>query len=267
MPPSRRASVDRLALLAVANFSRPSPGDPLLLLPYSLAVGVGQSRIASVSVVPECMTPVVVVPRAAALLSVVTGAGQSAARASVGFPRRKLLPAPRDASDAIGVGKSTCPGSESRARVGPFASLASGVRHEEEAFSSVRRADVGRGDDASVNGVPEAVEIGDNAIQPARNERRDVLNNDDARPELGDDPRVLEPEARACAFQARTLASLGNILAREASANEVHGSKIVPSDMPNVSEASSPRPVSREHRATPAILLHLPHHAPEPGPL
>lgn len=252
---------------AVANFSRPSPGDPLLLLPYSLAVGVGQSRIASVSVVPECMTPVVVVPRAAALLSVVTGVGQSAARASVGFPRRKLLPAPRDASDAIGVGKSTCPGSESRARVGPFASLASGVRHEEEAFSSVRRADVGRGDDASVNGVPEAVEIGDNAIQPARNERRDVLDNDDARPELRNDPRVLEPQARPCAFQARALARLGNVLAGEASANEVHGSKIVPSYMSNVPEALGARPVPRKHCAAPPIAFHLPHRTADASPL
>jgi hypothetical protein len=44
--------------------------------PYSLAVGVGHSRIASVSVFPGCITPALVVPRAALFASVVTGVGQ-----------------------------------------------------------------------------------------------------------------------------------------------------------------------------------------------
>jgi hypothetical protein len=76
VPPSRRASVNKLALPAVAHTSRPSPGHPLFEDPYSLAVGVGHSRIASVSVFPGCITPVLVVPRAAPFASVVTGVGQ-----------------------------------------------------------------------------------------------------------------------------------------------------------------------------------------------
>jgi hypothetical protein len=47
----------------------------LLLEPYSAAVGVGHIRTASVSVVPGCITPVVVVCLAAPFASVVTAVG------------------------------------------------------------------------------------------------------------------------------------------------------------------------------------------------
>jgi hypothetical protein len=42
-PPSTLAVLERLAFPACAYTSRPSPGQPLLLEPYSLAVGVGHS--------------------------------------------------------------------------------------------------------------------------------------------------------------------------------------------------------------------------------
>lgn len=171
-------------------------------------------RIASVSVVPACITPVVVVPRAAAFASVVTGVG-----------------------------------------------------HKEEPFPAMGRADVGRGDDSPVHGVAEALEVFDNNVQPARNERRDVLDDDDARAELADDAGELSPEARARAREARPFAGVADVLAGEAPTHDVDGLEIVSSDMTNVSVPLGVRPVRGEHAPAPRIALHLPHDAADAGPL
>lgn len=74
-PPSPRAVVDSEALPFVAYSVLPSPGFPLLLEPYSFAVGVGHSRIASVRLLPGCILPVFVVPRAELRASDATAVG------------------------------------------------------------------------------------------------------------------------------------------------------------------------------------------------
>jgi hypothetical protein len=167
-------------------------------------------RIASVSVVPACITLVVVVPRAAAFASVVTAVGQSLPAMRLGFP---------------------------------FVSVATDVGDEKEALAEVGGADVGRGDDTSENVVSEALKVADNIVHPSRNERRDVLDDDGARTELVDDPRVLAPEPRARAGEAGTLSGVADVLTGEPAANDVHRSKALSSDITNILEASRVRPV------------------------
>lgn len=207
-PPSWLASVVSDGAPFVAYSSRPSPGHPLFCDPYGVAVGVGHILTASRSVMPSCdvQSSVLAVARRAPLASVVTGVGhrRTAARSPVSpfaYPSVRVF--------------------------GPLvASLAMGVGHDKEPLAAVRRPDVGGSDDASVDAVAAAHEVGDNTIHPSRNERADVLDDDERRPDFVDDSRVLAPESGARAIEAEPSAHDADVLAREATADDVHGSEV-----------------------------------------
>jgi hypothetical protein len=146
-------------------------------------------------------------------------------------------------------------------------SLASGVRHDEEPFPEMRSADVACGDDARKDDVPRLFEIADNAIQPSRNERPNVLDDDDAREELARDPVLLFPEPASRAVEPFALSGARDVLTGEASAKDVHRGKVSPPDLPNIVIPPHVRPVHREHRTTERIALDLPRDGTEPGHL
>lgn len=214
--PSVQPSGNPISASTHAGFRmpRPSPGHPLLLDPYSLAVGVGHSRIASVRLLPGCMTPVVVVPRAELRASVVTGVG-----------------------------------------------------HEEEPLATMRRADVGGGDDATLHAIPGGVEVGNNSVQPARNECRNVLDDDRAGSQFFDDAEVLAPEAGARAVEAGVSPGNADVLAWESTTNHLHGLQVVGADVAHVRVTLRVWPMHGEHAAAPRVKLDLPRDRPEPSPL
>lgn len=206
MPPSLRAVVERLALPFVAYSPRPSPGSPLLLEPYSLAVGVGH----------------------------ITASG-------------KLC--------------------EFRfSLVGPLWSRATGVGHDEEALSLVGRSDVGGGDDTCVHVIPGGIEIGDNDVQPARNEGRNVLDDDEPRAELADDAGILSPEAGAGVVEAGALARVREPLAGEAAADDVDPLELRRPDCSDIAVPLRVRPVFRKYAPAPRVLLDLPDRVTDAGP-
>lgn len=61
---------------------------------------------------------------------------------------------------------------------------------------------------------------------PARGaERRDVLDDDPARPDLSNETSVLRPETRALSFEPPALPGEGDVLAREPAADDIDGTR------------------------------------------
>jgi hypothetical protein len=177
----------------------------LPLEPYSLAVGVGHMRIASVSDVPGWLLPALVVCRAE--LS---------------------------------------------------ASLRTQVGHNEEAVPLVRRSNVGGGDDAGLDAIAKPCEVADNSVQPARNERRNVFDDDEDGPHFADDARELAPEAGSLAVDPGPLAGGADVLAGESPADDVNASKVCFSDRADIVVSPGLGPMRREHAAAKGIALDLP---------
>ncbi len=89
----------------------------------------------------------------------------------------------------------------------------------------MRGANVLGGDDAGLDVIAKPLEVADNPVQPSANERRNVFSDDEARPELSDDAGELSPETGALAVEASSGSGEGDVLARESSADEIHGSQ------------------------------------------
>lgn len=142
-----------------------------------------------------------------------------------------------------------------------------GVGHEEEALASVGRADVGGGDDAAFHAIPGGVEVGDNSVQPARNEGRNVFDDDRAGAQFFDDPEVLAPEAGPGTVKAGAFARDRYVLTGESATNHLHLVKVVRAYVAHVRVTLRVGPVHREHAATPGVKLDLPGDGAEPGPL
>lgn len=147
------------------------------------------------------------------------------------------------------------------------ASDRTGVGHEEEPLASVGGSDVGRGDDAAFHSIPGGDEVGRNSIQPARNEGRNIFDDDDAWPEFGDDPEVLAPEAGAGAVEARVFARDADVLTGESATNHLDRLQVVGANVAHVGMANGGGPVHGENAAAPRVKLDLPRDRPEPGPL
>lgn len=147
------------------------------------------------------------------------------------------------------------------------ASVVTGVGHEEEPLATMRRADVGGGDDATLHAIPGGVEVGNNSVQPARNECRNVLDDDRAGSQFFDDAEVLAPEAGARAVEAGVSPGNADVLAWESTTNHLHGSQVVRADVAHVRVTLRVGPVHREDAATPRVQLDLPRDRAEPGPL
>lgn len=87
----------------------------------------------------------------------------------------------------------------------------------------MRGADVGGRKREGTGTIAQRVEPVADRVDPPSRPRRDVLDDNETGPQLGDDSSVLIPEPGSLTVEAGTLAGCADILAREAPANEVDG--------------------------------------------
>jgi hypothetical protein len=122
----------------------------------------------------------------------------------------------------------------------------------------VGRADTRGGDDATFHAIAGSVEIGDNSVQPSRSERRNIFNDDDARPDHADDPREFSPETGARSAESCAFTSNADVLAWEASADDVDVAKFECANGSDIIKPPCLRKVLGQYRAAEGVHLHLP---------
>lgn len=129
---------------------------------------------------------------------------------------------------------STISGSVASARfalVGPFASRETGEAHvvsgadDEGSHPSVRSPHVHSSKAEGFDAVAKGHEIMLHTGQPRALARGDVLDDDGAGAEGGDDAGVLEPEPASLSFEPSPLACAGNVLAWKSAAEDIDGLK------------------------------------------
>lgn len=98
------------------------------------------------------------------------------------------------------------------------------VGHNEQALSSVGGAEVGGPESGGLHRVTEIAQPAGNDVQTPPNESRDVLDNDESRAELRDDPQVLEPQAGSLAREP-TAGGVGgaDVLTGEPATDDIDG--------------------------------------------
>lgn len=179
----------------------------------------------SVSEDPGCMTPVAVVARPLLLASVVHGVGHSLASVhKLGVP-------------ALGL-ELLLPFCEL-----PY-ELAVGVGQDEQPLAAVGRADLIRAETIPARIVPAGGKILQDPIEPTSKEARDVLEDDDAGPELADDAGEFPPQSGTLpGLESNPRSSCADVLAREPPADDVD-SVVFGGDphVVHVSPAVDPRP-------------------------
>lgn len=139
------------------------------------------------------------------------------------------------------------------------------VGNNEDAASSVGGAKVAGGNPQGARTVSELAEVPPHRGQPGPHAARDVLDDDEARPDERDDVREVVPEPRSGAAKPSLLAGAGDVLAGESSANNVNVR--VAAGLRDILEPHDGGPVLREHAATEGIDLALPKDRPETGAL
>lgn len=95
--------------------------------------------------------------------------------------------------------------------------------HEPEPLASVRGTNVGRAEQTPLRIEPELGKVGEDVRQPVSNKLGDVLQHDEARSHVTDDPSDGRPEPPVI-VNAAPLASRGERLARETGSDEIHSS-------------------------------------------
>jgi hypothetical protein len=86
----------------------------------------------------------------------------------------------------------------------------------------VRGSGIGRSVTRPLRIEPERGKVGQDGIEPARAEGRDVLNEDISRANLGDNPSELGPQPGAFPGEPGSLAGNGDILTRESASEQIH---------------------------------------------
>lgn len=88
-------------------------------------------------------------------------------------------------------------------------------------FAAMTRADRGRREHLPFRIEPEIGQSPENDVKPASNKNSHVLHEDVGWLRVANDPEHVEPETRARARQASSVASNADVLAREAAADDV----------------------------------------------
>ena len=107
----------------------------------------------------------------------------------------------------------------------------------------MRGANVGSGNTVPLRVIPERRDFPEHRIQSARAKGADVLDDDPRRPAFLDEPAVLAPEAGSLSGEPCPLAGGADILAGEASANNVNWPNVEGVEFAHVLEAGDGRPV------------------------
>src|SRR5690349_19151494 len=95
--------------------------------------------------------------------------------------------------------------------------------------------------------IAELFQRSAHGVDPLARSGGDVLDNDPPRAHFLNDSSELVPEAASSTTEASALARAADVLAREPSANEIHGSKVCHSDCARIRIPLSSRPVSFKH--------------------
>ncbi len=150
-----------------------------------------------------------------------------------------------------------------------MASPAVGVGHcdKEQALSPVRRPDVAGAEHSPFARVPGPLEIADNVVQPARNERRHVFDDHAEGTELADDAGKLAPESRARPLKSGPRPGERDVLAGESSAENIRSRESCRSGSSDIGHAPvGLGPVPHQHVAAERIRFDLPKNGTEPRP-
>src|SRR5690606_9824206 len=100
-------------------------------------------------------------------------------------------------------------------------SLAVCTRNDENAITEVIGANGCRRNAIPFRIIPARGQISEYNVQPSRKQRCDVLHDDVAWSKLANDPGKLSPQAGTFAFNSGSLSCIANVLAGEASADEI----------------------------------------------
>ena len=96
-----------------------------------------------------------------------------------------------------------------------------GVGQEPEPFPSVRGSNVGRGEQTPFRIEPEFGKVGEDVRKPESNKVGHVLQEDEARSHVSDDPGNVWPQP-SLVIDTTALAGLGERLAGETGSDEIH---------------------------------------------
>lgn len=129
----------------------------------------------------------------------------------------------------------------------------------------MRGTHIARGNPQGSRSIAKHVQLVSHVTQPTDRPRRDVLDDDPRRRDLLDDAGEVPPKRGPLAADPSASAGGADVLAGEASADEIHGGIVpwardifVPHDV---------RPMLREHGTTEWIHLHLPENRAEASAL
>src|SRR5690606_9779780 len=137
-------------------------------------------------------------------------------------------------------------------------SLAVCIRNDENAITEVIGANGCRRNAIPFRIIPARGQVSEYDIQPSRKQRCNVLHDDVAGSKLANDPGKLSPQAGTFASNSCSLSGIANVLAGEASADEIDWREIVRADLSHVSESDGIRPVSCKDLRRIVIHLYLP---------
>jgi hypothetical protein len=141
-----------------------------------------------------------------------------------------------------------------------FQSRLHAVAHDPDAVAAVRRADVSSTHHERPAGVACRLQVPEDGISAATAQSRHVLDEHPAWTELADDAGKLPPEAAAPSGDADAPAGGGDVLAGEATRDEVDGLEVPCPGETHIAAAVDGGPVPGEDIFTERLPLDLPAH-------
>lgn len=138
-------------------------------------------------------------------------------------------------------------------------SFATGVGNKPDAVAAVRGAKGRSRKAVPLRVIPARGQVSENTSKPlVTSESWDVLHDDVSGSKLANDPSELGPKTRALTVDASLVASDAEVLAGEASADEVDGGEVVCSDRSHVFESLGVGEVLGEYGSAVGVELDLP---------
>lgn len=135
-----------------------------------------------------------------------------------------------------------------------------GVGNNPNSIPRMRGADGGSWNTVPDRIIPEREKVSENGSHPETEQTCDVFHNDELWSYFANDPAILFPKTRSRTFDARSLSSSGNVLAREPPADDVDVGNSIPSksvgaEFSNVFIYRHPRPMLRQYAPTERLDL------------
>jgi hypothetical protein len=148
-----------------------------------------------------------------------------------------------------------------------FAVCVGVASNDENPCSLVRSADILSADRHRKAAIAGLFQLAHDCIKPEVGPACDVLDDNPSRLKLSDDASELTPQTRALSSKAAAISCAGHVLAGEAAADEIHGSKSCFPNSADIVEPFGAWPVLRKRGPAVCVLLDLPHDRAKAGPL